>query len=188
MRPTVRLIVCSIMRASAAGRVAALLSPLVLAACNGEAGVGYVEIKTVSAAPALYLDTVKLEPLRNGTAFSARRSAPPSCRSTARAASLLCSAISSCRRTASRPSRSRVSSRLPRCQCGATASPPRRRPTGPAWRREHQRRAIGERPRCTHYSATSSGPASVSAVHARSALPRASKDGGCPARERRNGG
>jgi len=54
------------MRASAGRRVAALILPLMLAACSGESGVGYVEIKTVSASPALYLDTVKLEPLRNG--------------------------------------------------------------------------------------------------------------------------
>jgi len=45
---------------------AALLVLPMLAACSGESGVGYVEIKTISAAPALYLDTVKLEPLRNG--------------------------------------------------------------------------------------------------------------------------
>jgi hypothetical protein len=51
---------------SAFTRVAALGVPLMLAACN-DSGVGYVEIKTLSAAPALYLDTVKLEPLRNGT-------------------------------------------------------------------------------------------------------------------------
>jgi hypothetical protein len=54
------------MRASTGRRVAALAVPLMLAACSGESGVGYVEIKTVSASPALYLDTVKLEPLRNG--------------------------------------------------------------------------------------------------------------------------
>ena len=39
-------------------------------ACNANAGVGYVEIKAVPArsAPPLYLDTTKLEPIRNGTA------------------------------------------------------------------------------------------------------------------------
>jgi hypothetical protein len=44
---------------------------LVLAACTGESGVGYVEIKTVPVltAPALYLDAVRLEPMRNGTAL-----------------------------------------------------------------------------------------------------------------------
>jgi hypothetical protein len=58
------------MRAFAARRAVALLAPLALAACNGESGVGYVEIKTAALAtpPALYLDTVKLEPIRNGMA------------------------------------------------------------------------------------------------------------------------
>jgi hypothetical protein len=41
-----------------------------LAGCNPDGGVGYVEIKTVppTAAAPLYLDTLKLEPLRNGMA------------------------------------------------------------------------------------------------------------------------
>ncbi len=58
------------MPASAGCRIAAWLALLGLAACNGDTGVGYVEIKTaaVSTAPALYLDTVKLEPMRNGMA------------------------------------------------------------------------------------------------------------------------
>jgi hypothetical protein len=58
------------MRASAGCRIAAWLALLGLAACNGDTGVGYVEIKTaaVSTSPALYLDTVKLEPIRNGMA------------------------------------------------------------------------------------------------------------------------
>jgi hypothetical protein len=53
-------------RNCAGRRFVALVVPLMLAACSGESGVGYVEIKTVSASPVLYLDTVKLEPLRNG--------------------------------------------------------------------------------------------------------------------------
>ena len=58
------------MAATAGCRIAAWLALLGLAACNGDTGVGYVEIKTaaVSTAPALYLDTVKLEPMRNGMA------------------------------------------------------------------------------------------------------------------------
>jgi hypothetical protein len=58
------------MHAAAVLRVVALLAPLALAACNHDSGVGYVEIKTVPVAtpPALYLDTVKLEPMRNGMA------------------------------------------------------------------------------------------------------------------------
>lgn len=43
---------------------------LAVAACSIDNSVGYVEIKTVptSATMALYLDSVKLEPFRNGTA------------------------------------------------------------------------------------------------------------------------
>jgi len=43
---------------------------LVLAACGIESNVGYVEIRTIPASTnlALYFDTVKLEPMRNGNA------------------------------------------------------------------------------------------------------------------------
>jgi hypothetical protein len=56
------------MRAAAA--LGATLALAGLAGCNGDGGVGYVEIKTVPAtnAAALYLDTLKLEPVRNGMA------------------------------------------------------------------------------------------------------------------------
>jgi hypothetical protein len=48
----------------------ATLALVGLASCNADGGVGYVEIKTVPAATpvALYLDTLKLEPVRNGMA------------------------------------------------------------------------------------------------------------------------
>jgi hypothetical protein len=52
-------------------RLAGLCSAaLVLAACNPDSSVGYVEIKTVpaTATTALYLDATKLEPFRNGNA------------------------------------------------------------------------------------------------------------------------
>jgi hypothetical protein len=53
------------------------LLPLSLAACNGS-GSGFVQIKTVPASssvsqPALYFDTIKLEPLRNGEAVLTRK-------------------------------------------------------------------------------------------------------------------
>jgi hypothetical protein len=57
------------MRPGAAG-AAACLAVMALAACTPKEA-GYVEIKTVpvaNAATALYLDSVKLEPLKNGTA------------------------------------------------------------------------------------------------------------------------
>lgn len=54
----------------AAGILGGALALLGLAACNIDSGMGYVEIKAVPATAALplYLDTVKLEPLRNGNA------------------------------------------------------------------------------------------------------------------------
>ena len=50
--------------------VAGALLALGLASCHVDDGVGYVEIKAVpaSAAVPLYLDSVKLEPMRNGNA------------------------------------------------------------------------------------------------------------------------
>lgn len=46
-----------------------------LASCDVDGGSGYVEIKAVppSAAIALYLDSAKLEPLRNGNALLRRK-------------------------------------------------------------------------------------------------------------------
>ena len=50
--------------------VTRLLGTICLAACVFKKDVGYVEIKTVpvAAAIALYLNSVKLDPLKNGTA------------------------------------------------------------------------------------------------------------------------
>ena len=130
MRPTVRLTVCLTMRASAAGRVAALLSPLVLAACYGDAGVGYVEIKTVSAAPVLYLDTVKLEPLRNGTGVLRQRVGTTKLQVDGEGGQLapLCNIVVQKNRITTVTVS--VSNRLPRCQCGrnsvAGETPPNR--------------------------------------------------------------
>jgi hypothetical protein len=49
---------------------AGILSVVALTSCNIDSGTGYVEIKAVppSASLPLYLDQVKLEPLRNGNA------------------------------------------------------------------------------------------------------------------------
>ena len=62
------------MRAVAGGVAGALLI-LGLTSCQRDDSTGYVEIKAVpaSAAVALYLDAVKLEPLRNGNALLRRK-------------------------------------------------------------------------------------------------------------------
>ena len=51
---------------------------LTLAGCQASVDVGYVEIKTVPvgtnvSSPSLYLDTVKVEPLKKGTALLTQR-------------------------------------------------------------------------------------------------------------------
>jgi hypothetical protein len=58
-----------------AGGVAGALLILGLTSCQRDDGTGYVEIKAVpaSAAVPLYLDAVKLEPLRNGNALLRRK-------------------------------------------------------------------------------------------------------------------
>jgi len=47
------------------------IAALILASCTGDQGAGYVEIKMVpaTAAVVLYLDAVKLDPIRNGNAL-----------------------------------------------------------------------------------------------------------------------
>ncbi len=65
------------MRSAVRGLAGMALAALALAACKPVGGVGYVEIKTVPVAtvtqPALYLDTVKLDPLKKGNAVLAQR-------------------------------------------------------------------------------------------------------------------
>ena len=47
----------------------------VLTSCSAEQGAGYIEIKTLppSAAIVLYVDSVKLDPIRNGNALVRQR-------------------------------------------------------------------------------------------------------------------
>ena len=61
----------------ASGRLILVLSGLMLAGCNLPGDVGYVEIKTTSAAsrtpPTLFLDQAKLEPIKKGVAVLRQR-------------------------------------------------------------------------------------------------------------------
>jgi hypothetical protein len=117
------------MSASAALRVTALAAPLLLAACS-DSGVGYVEIKTLSAAPALYLDTVKLEPLRNGVGVLRQKVGTTKLQVDGEGGqlALLCNIVVQKNRITSVTVS--VSSRLPRCQCGRNSiagdTPPNR--------------------------------------------------------------
>jgi hypothetical protein len=58
-----------------AARALASTSLLSLLSCSADQGSGYIEIKTVppSAAVVLYLDAVKLDPIRNGNALLHQR-------------------------------------------------------------------------------------------------------------------
>src|SRR5512145_2983940 len=111
------------MPASAARYVAALLAPLALAACN-DAGVGYVEIKTMAvvAAPALYLDTVKLEPMRNGMAVLKQKvgTAKLQIDGDGGQLALLCNVVVQKNRITSVTLA--VTSRQLRCQCGRSGA------------------------------------------------------------------
>jgi hypothetical protein len=64
-------------RASAGRLGSAGLLVSALAACIPEGGTGFVQIKTVPASsvsqPSLYLDSVKLEPLKKGAAVLSRK-------------------------------------------------------------------------------------------------------------------
>jgi hypothetical protein len=98
-------------------RLVALVVPLTLAACS-DSGVGYVEIKTVSPAPALYLDTVKLEPLRNGVGVLRQKVGTTKLQvdSEGGQLALLCNIVVQKNRITTVTVS--VASRQPRCQCG----------------------------------------------------------------------
>jgi hypothetical protein len=109
------------MRASAGWRLAALAVPLMLAACT-DSGVGYVEIKTLSAAPALYLDTVKLEPLRNGVGVLRQKVGTTKLQvdSEGGQLALLCNIVVQKNRITTVTVS--VASRQARCQCGRSST------------------------------------------------------------------
>lgn len=117
------------MSVSAALRVTALAVSLMLGACT-ESGVGYVEIKTISAAPALYLDTVKLEPLRNGVGVLRQKVGTTKLQVDGEGGqlALLCNIVVQKNRITTVTVS--VASRQPRCQCGrnptAGDTPPNR--------------------------------------------------------------
>jgi hypothetical protein len=94
------------MSASAALRVAALAVPLTLAACS-DSGVGYVEI-----------DTVKLEPLRNGVGVLRQKVGTTKLQvdSEGGQLALLCNIVVQKNRITTVTVS--VASRQPRCQCG----------------------------------------------------------------------
>jgi hypothetical protein len=108
------------------GRFAGAVFPLLaLAACNLQSGTGFVQIKTVPVSaisqPALYFDSTRLEPLRNGEAVLTRKVG--TIRLQAEGAggqlALLCNVVVKKNRitmvTVS------IAERPPRCQCASSA-------------------------------------------------------------------
>jgi hypothetical protein len=105
------------------GCLAGALLALGLSGCNVDSGVGYVEIKAVPASTAvpLYLDTVKLEPLRNGNAVLRQKAGMAKLQADVEGGQLavLCNIeVKKNRITSVTVS---VVSRQPRCQCGRTS-------------------------------------------------------------------
>jgi hypothetical protein len=98
-----------------------VLLALSLTACNMDSGSGYIEIKAIppSAAIPLYLDQVKLEPLRNGNAVLRQKVGTAKLSTDIDGAghmALLCSIeVKKNRITSVTVS---VMSRQPRCMCG----------------------------------------------------------------------
>jgi hypothetical protein len=104
-----------------AGRLApAGLALFALAGCNIDNSVGYVEIKTVpaSSAVALYLDTVKIDPPRNGMAVLRQRVGTTKLQTDGETGhlALLCNVVVQKNRITSVTIS--VVSRQLRCQCG----------------------------------------------------------------------
>jgi hypothetical protein len=95
------------------------LAALALTSCNIDSGAGYVEIKAIppSASVPLYLDQVKLEPLRNGNAVLRQKVGTAKLMTDVDGRmSLLCNVeVKKNRITSVTVS---VMTRQPRCQCG----------------------------------------------------------------------
>jgi hypothetical protein len=95
------------------------LASLALTACDVNSGAGYVEIKAIppSASLPLYLDQVKLEPLRNGNAVLRQKVGTAKLMTDVDGRmSLLCNVeVKKNRITSVTVS---VMTRQPRCQCG----------------------------------------------------------------------
>ena len=109
------------MRSLSAGPSCALLA-MGLASCSIESGTGYIEIKSIPPSPqvALYLDTVKLDPLRNGNALLRHRVGVSKLQTEGEGGYLavLCSIdVKKNRITSVTVS---ATSRAPRCQCART--------------------------------------------------------------------
>ena len=108
-----------------------MLPLFALTACT-ETGNGFVQIKTVPVSsisqPALYFDTTKLEPLRNGEAVLTRKVGTTKLQTEAAGGqlALLCNIVVKKNRITTITVS--VAERPPRCQCANSAGKARRTP------------------------------------------------------------
>src|SRR5436190_22474415 len=104
-----------------AGAAVACVAALEITACNASGDIGYVEIKTVPVAAvsplSLYLDSVKLDPVKNGSAVLRQQVGTAKLEIEADGSKVnLCNVIVKKNRITSVTVS--VLSRPPRCQCG----------------------------------------------------------------------
>lgn len=102
----------------------ALVLPLLaLAACDFGGGFGYVEIKSTPAAPpvALYLDSVKLEPIRNCNAVLRQKVGTIKLQADGDGGQLAVLCNIEVRKNRITTVTVSLATRQPRCQCGRTS-------------------------------------------------------------------
>ena len=99
------------------------LALLALTACDFGGGFGYVEIKSIPAAPAmaLYLDSIKLEPIRNGNAVLRQKVGTIKLQADSDGGQLAVLCNIEVRKNRITTVTVSLVSRQPRCQCGRTS-------------------------------------------------------------------
>ena len=105
--------------------VALAAASLALGGCNLPGDTGYVEIRTVpiasSSAPSLYLDTVKLDPVRKGVAVLKQRTGTVKLATDSGGGQLALMCDIEVKKNRITSVTVSVMSRQPRCQCGRTS-------------------------------------------------------------------
>jgi hypothetical protein len=104
-------------------KLATILPLLALAACDFGGGFGYVEIKSTPATPsvALYLDSVKLEPIRNGNAVLRQKVGTIKLQADGDGGQLAVLCNIEVRKNRITTVTVSLVTRQPRCQCGRTS-------------------------------------------------------------------
>ena len=100
-----------------------MLLGLVLASCDFASGFGYIEIKSIPASPAvaLYLDSVKLEPIRSGNAVLRQKVGTSKLQTDLDGGQLALLCNIEVRKNRITSVTVSLVSRQPRCQCGRTS-------------------------------------------------------------------